>query len=82
MLKLLIMHFSPNSCQPIPLQSKYSQHTVPNALNLCSYLNVRDQIPHPYRATGKTVVLYILIFKLLDSRQGQKLVLSISGYEQ
>jgi hypothetical protein len=27
---------------------------------------VRDQVSHPYRTTGMSVVLYILIFKFLD----------------
>ncbi|PNF36818.1 hypothetical protein B7P43_G09612, partial [Cryptotermes secundus] len=33
-----------------------------NTLNLCSSLNVRDQLSHPYRTTGKIKFLYILIF--------------------
>jgi hypothetical protein len=40
-----------------------------NTLSLCSSLNVRDQIPHPYRAIGKIIVLDIVIFKIFDSRQ-------------
>jgi hypothetical protein len=36
-----------------------------NTLSLCSSLNVRDQVSHPYRSTGKFIVLYILIFKFL-----------------
>jgi hypothetical protein len=31
-----------------------------NTLSLWSPLNVRDQISHPYRTTGKIIVLYIL----------------------
>jgi hypothetical protein len=30
---------------------------------------VRDQVLHPYRATGKITVLYILIFTFFDSRR-------------
>jgi hypothetical protein len=29
-----------------------------NTLSLCSYLSVRDQVSHPYRTTGKIIVLY------------------------
>jgi hypothetical protein len=32
-------------------------------------LNVRDQVSHPYKTTGKIIVLYILTFFFLDSRQ-------------
>jgi hypothetical protein len=30
-------------------------------------LRVRDQVSHPYRNTGKTIVSYNLIFKFFDS---------------
>jgi hypothetical protein len=33
-----------------------------NTLSLCSSINVRDQVSYPYRATGQTLVLNILIF--------------------
>jgi hypothetical protein len=36
-----------------------------NTLNLCSSLNVRDQVSHPYKTTGRIIVLYILIFTYL-----------------
>jgi hypothetical protein len=31
-------------------------------LNQCSPFSVRDQVSHPYKATGKIMALYILIF--------------------
>ena len=36
-----------------------------NTLSLCSSLNVSDQVSHPYKTTGKIIVLYILIFYCL-----------------
>jgi len=38
-----------------------------NTLSLLSSLNVSDQVSHPYKITGNIIILYILIFKLLDS---------------
>jgi hypothetical protein len=47
------MQFSPFSRHLILLRSKYPpQHPVLNTLSLCSSLNVRDQVSHPYRTTG------------------------------
>jgi hypothetical protein len=36
-----------------------------NTLSLCSSLSVRDQVSHPYKTTGKIIILYILIFIFL-----------------
>jgi len=38
-----------------------------NTLSFLSFRNVSDQGSHPYKTTGKIIVLYILIFKFLDS---------------
>ena len=37
-----------------------------NTLNLRSSLYVSDQVPNPYKTSGKMIALYILIFMLLD----------------
>jgi hypothetical protein len=31
-----------------------------------SSLSVSDQVSHPYKTTGKIIILYMLIFKFLD----------------
>ena len=38
-----------------------------NILSLRSSLTVSDQVSHPYKTTGKIIVMYILICKFLDS---------------
>jgi hypothetical protein len=37
--------------------------------SLCSSLGVRNQVSHLYEMIGEIIVLYILIFKFLKSRQ-------------
>ena len=38
-----------------------------NTLSFLSSLNVSDQVSHPYKTTGKIIVLNMLIFKFFDS---------------
>jgi hypothetical protein len=51
------------SSQNILLSTLFS-----NTLSICSSLKVRDQVSHPYRTTGKILVLCILIFMFLDTK--------------
>jgi hypothetical protein len=55
--------FGPN----IPLNILLS-----NTLSLYPFLNVINQVSHPYRTTGKIIVLYNLIFMFLDSWREDK----------
>ena len=43
-----------------------------NSLNLHSSHNFSDQVSHPYKTTGRIMVLYILIFKFLNSKLKDK----------
>jgi hypothetical protein len=45
-----------------------------NTLSLCSSINVRDQVSHPYRTTGKIIISCrcILIFTFLNTRREDK----------
>jgi len=59
--KLLIMYFSP---LPVTLSSLdlniILSSLLSNTLSLRSFLNLSDQVSHPYKTTSKSVVLWIL----------------------
>jgi hypothetical protein len=60
-IKFLVMQSSPLLCYLVPLRPSYPpQHLILE--NLHSSLNVNDQVSHPYKTTGKFMVMYILIF--------------------
>jgi hypothetical protein len=69
----LLCSFFPTSCQFIPFGPNTLLNTLfSNNLSLCSSLNVREQVSHPYRTTGKMIIVYILILMFLDSRRDNK----------
>jgi hypothetical protein len=43
-----------------------------NTFSLCFALSMRDKDSHQYKMADKIIVLYILIFMLLDSQQEKK----------
>ena len=50
-----------------------------NTISLCTSLNVRDQVSHTYKTTGKTTVVFVLIFMshnswLIDIRLSPNLI--------
>jgi hypothetical protein len=66
--KLLVMQFSATSCHFIPPNILLST-LLSNIFSLHCYLNVRYQVLHPYRTTGKIILVCILIFTFSDSRR-------------
>jgi hypothetical protein len=76
--KLLIMQSSPASCHFLLLRSKFSPHYPVLRLSLCSSLSVRDQVSHRYKVICNVMILYILIFKLLE-RTWKKKVSKLNG---
>jgi hypothetical protein len=73
-MKLLIMQFPPISRHFTLLDPNILFSTLlSNTLSLCSPLNIREQVSHPYRTTGKIIVLYILMFTFFDKRREDKM---------
>jgi hypothetical protein len=44
---------------------------------MCPSNGVRDQVSHPYRTTGKIIVLYIFIFIVFSEQQGIQKILNL-----
>jgi hypothetical protein len=52
-----------------------------NTLNLCSSLNVRDQVSHPYKTTGgKNIIIYIYIYVYIAVIHTFGILLSETGF--
>jgi hypothetical protein len=63
--------------QPPVISALFGPNIVLNTLfsnifSLCSSLDIRDQVSHPYITTGKIIVLNILSFAFLDSGRENK----------
>ena len=71
-VKILIVQFSPTSYlgTNVLLSTLFS-----NTFSLCSSLNVRHQVWKSYKTTGKVIVLCILMFTFVDSRQKDLFIL-------
>jgi hypothetical protein len=62
------MQFSPAS-NFISLWSKYSpQHLFSITLSLVSFLNVRDQVSHPYRTTGHIIMYNVCTYQYVKTQ--------------
>jgi len=62
-MKLLIMQSSPASRHFLLLRSKCStQYPVLRHTQTVILLSARDQVSHPYKTTGKNIIIIIIIF--------------------
>jgi hypothetical protein len=71
-MKLLIVQLSAFSCYFIPLLVQIFFSEPSSQTPSPSSLSVRDQVSHPYKTTGRIMVLYILTFTFLGSRRDDK----------
>jgi hypothetical protein len=69
MIKLLVMKSLQVPCYVVPLRRRYlSQHLVLENSHPSLFLSVAAQVSHPYKTTGKIIVLCILILIILDRK--------------
>jgi hypothetical protein len=67
-MKLLVVYSSPLPCYLIRLRPRYCiicNTIFSETLSLYSSLSSKDHVLHPYKTTGKIIVLFILSFTLL-----------------
>jgi len=67
------MQFSPVAYHFLPLRGKYLFTALFSNIPH-SYLSERNRISHPYRATGKIIVLYSSIFTSIGRDTGQEVL--------
>jgi len=80
--ELFIMWFSSLPCYLFRLRHKhFPQHPILRHPQP-AFLNVSDQVSHPYKTTGRVIVLNILIFKFLDSELVDKRFCMIASIPQ
>jgi hypothetical protein len=66
-MMFLVMKFSPPPNISSPFGPNILHSTLfSNTISLCSSLNARDQVSHPYRTSGKIIALHFPIFISLD----------------
>jgi hypothetical protein len=73
-MKLLIMQLLPFSCLSLFVRNILLGTLFSNTLSLWSSLNIRDQVSHPYKTTGRIMVSYILTFTFLDSSREDRIL--------
>jgi hypothetical protein len=67
-MNLLIMQCSP-ATSSVSILNILLGTLFSYTLNVYSFVRLRDQVSHPDRTTGKFMVLYVLIFMLLETRR-------------
>jgi hypothetical protein len=78
-MKLLVMQFlRPPVTSSLLGPNIFLSTLFSKTLSLCFSLNVRDHVPHPYRTTGKIIVLYILILGFRQQTRRQMVLVCIA----